>query len=144
MPCYKWCLIMCLCFDWLVCRKPFRKRCKCCINNTLFLSCFACFQHGMTAQKWMIDLWGGCRMEINYHIFLSLTLSMMRTRKGLSLKTCMCQQNDYNASFETWDDLPHHRTSSILIKTITNYLICLYGSQIPASQNNSEGNCRWV
>lgn len=117
----------------------------------LFLSLFTChsrfcwtFQAGMTAHKWMIDLCGGCSIEINYHIFLSLIPLTMRTRKQSFIEDVSVSTNDYNATFVKWDDLAHHRTSSILIETSARYLISLYGSQIPASQNNSEGNRRWV
>lgn len=65
-------------------------------------------------------------------------------KKGSFTEDVSVSTNDYNATFVKWDDLAHHRTSSILIETSARYLICLYGSQIPASQNNSEGNRRWV
>lgn len=141
-----------LCFALMfVCSKPLRKTWECHFNNALFLSHVAChsrscgtFQPGMTAHGQMIDLWGGWGIEINYHIFLSLILSMMRTKKELFTENVQVSTNDYNASFVKRDDLPHHRTSSILIETSARYLICLCGSQIPASQNNSEGNRRWV
>lgn len=68
----------------------------------------------MTAHKWMIDLWGGCRTEINHHIFLSTHPDNDENKKEPFL--CVhVPTNDYNASFVKWDDLPHHRTSSILI-----------------------------
>lgn len=96
----------------------------------------------MTEHERMIDSCGGCRTEINYHIFLSLILSMMRTTKSLSPRVHV-STNDCNAAFVKWDDLPHQRTSSILIETSERYLICLCASQIAASQNNWEENRRW-
>lgn len=116
------------------------------ITNILFLSRLAChtgfcwsFQSAMTAHKWMIDLWGGCGIEINCRIFPSPVLSAMRTRKSLSPKNAHVSTDDYNAPFVKRADLPHHRTSSVSMET-SRYLICLQGSRIPASQAGSGGN----
>lgn len=139
--------VFCLCFALIFVARTLEWVCN---NSILFLLhiarhngfCWA-IQPCMTAHKWMIDLWGGCRIEINYHILLSLILSMMRTRETLSVKTCMCRQ--MIITLPLWNRMICHIIEHLAFwYRLLRDLICLYSSQIPAIQNHSDRRRRWV